>query len=470
MKKRLVHNLSANTLQLIINQGFGVLIFYVLSVSIDKNSFGQLNLALAVLLSAFNILSCGVDQVIIKKVAQGDDAGSLLSLYLFHVIITGLSFYSLLLLGKLFFPGDSNMYNLMLLIGVGKLLLFLATPLKQVTSGMEQFKILAYMLVVSNIVRGLALAIFALLHLVDLNTVTWIFITGDGLELLVCIVLFKRYIKLPVARARSTAGYKNLLMESLPQVGVVLITSALARFDWLFIGFMVSAVKLAEYSFAYKIFEISSLPLLAIAPLLIPRFTKLFKSSDHREADLKLLVRVEIIIAVFTGLMLTICWNPLIDTVTHGKYGAVNTTTIFILSLCLPLVYLNNFFWTVYFVQNRSKMILRSFLIALTVNIAGDLILIPLYQNEGAAIAFLIACVVQFGYYFSKNTIPGLINAVYNLTCCTACALAVGFTVKNYLSNTWLSAFSAIILYVILLLATRQVRLDDGRKLVAILS
>jgi hypothetical protein len=46
MKKRLVIDLSANTLQLVVNQLFGVLIFYVLSVNLDKNSFGQLNLAL----------------------------------------------------------------------------------------------------------------------------------------------------------------------------------------------------------------------------------------------------------------------------------------------------------------------------------------------------------------------------------------------------------------------------------------
>jgi O-antigen/teichoic acid export membrane protein len=124
-----------------------------------------------------------------------------------------------------------------------------------------------------------------------------------------------------------------LVKQSLPQVGVVLITSALARFDWLFIGFMVSAIKLAEYSFAYKVFEISTLPLLAIAPLLIPRFTQLFKDENYTGNNLKLLIRVEMIIATFTGLLLNMCWNPLIDQITGGKYGAVNSSTIFILSL-----------------------------------------------------------------------------------------------------------------------------------------
>jgi len=38
-KPKLLNNLSANTLQLIINQLAGLVIFYILSVSLDKNSF-----------------------------------------------------------------------------------------------------------------------------------------------------------------------------------------------------------------------------------------------------------------------------------------------------------------------------------------------------------------------------------------------------------------------------------------------
>ena len=143
MKNKLVHNLSANTLQLVINQLFGLFIFYILSVNLDKNSFGQVNLALAVLLSAFNILSFGIDQVVIKKVAHGDDTQTVLSLYVIHVILTGAFFYGMLLIGRMFFVQDRELYSLILLIGVGKLMIFFSTPLKQVTSGMERFNLLS---------------------------------------------------------------------------------------------------------------------------------------------------------------------------------------------------------------------------------------------------------------------------------------------------------------------------------------
>lgn len=207
MKKRLIQNLSANTLQLVINQLFGVLMFYVLSVNLSKDSFGLINLALTVVFTAFNILSFGIDQTVVKKVAYGDDARGVLSIYIFHVIFTGILFYGILLLGKLFFTGDALLYRLILFMGAGKLMIFFSTPLKQVSGGMERFKLQAYMLVVSNIVRGSALVVLAVTHLLSINHILWIFIAGDTSEFLFSVYLFKRYIDISIAPRWNKAEY-----------------------------------------------------------------------------------------------------------------------------------------------------------------------------------------------------------------------------------------------------------------------
>jgi O-antigen/teichoic acid export membrane protein len=270
---------------------------------------------------------------------------------------------------------------------------------------------------------------------------------------------------MPMKLKWSRINYFQLLREALPQTGVVLITSALARFDWIFIGFMVSAVKLAEYSFAYKIFEISTLPLLAIAPLLIPRFTKMFQQKDIPGDQLNFLVRIEMIIAAFIALLLNICWSPVIDDMTAGKYGIINVKTIFILSLCMPLLYLNNFLWTIYFAQGRLKMILVSFIITLVVNVTGDILLIPFFKNEGAAFAFLAACLTQTIYFIKKNDIKQLENIWHPLVFCTLCALISGFTSKILLPGNWLMLPLAIVFYAILLFITKQMRLSGSKDL-----
>jgi O-antigen/teichoic acid export membrane protein len=461
MKGRLLQNLSVNAVQLVANQVLGLGIFYILSTGLDKHSFGEINLALAILLAAFNILSCGIDQLVVKKIAAGDDIRSTLSLYIWHVIFTGLVFYGIVLGAYLFAPASDLLYWLLALIGAGKLLIFFSTPFKQAANGMERFKMLAYMLVISNLVRCTGLILLSVFGGLTLHNIVVLFIAGDAAELLFCILIFVFSAKIAPAIQWDRVKYFRLLREALPQTGVVLLTSALARFDWIFIGLLVSAEKLAEYSFAYKLFEISSLPLLAIAPLLIPRFTKLFGQNAVPVQQLKFLVRVEMIIAAFTVLILNICWSPVIDGITAGKYGLVNVKTIFILSLCLPFIYLNNYFWTIYFAQGHLKMILRSFVITFTVNVAGDILLIPFFKNEGAAFAFLAASVVQFLYYIKQNKLVQLNTAWQPLVISTMCAIACGVIAKLLFQNGWLTLVASVVLYGVSLIATRQIRRDD---------
>jgi O-antigen/teichoic acid export membrane protein len=314
------------------------------------------------------------------------------------------------------------------------------------------------MLVISNLVRGGGLILLVLLHILSLKTIIILFIAGDLLELLFCIYLFKRITRLPVNISLNKTGYISLLREALPQMGVVLITSAMSRFDWIFIGFTVSAIKLAEYSFAYKVFEMSTLPLLAIAPLLLPWFTKLFKQEAIDTGMLKILLKTEMMIAALTIVLINTLWSPVIDGVTAGKYGAVNTKTIFILSLCIPFLYLNNFLWTIHFAKGRMKMLLKGFIITLLVNVVLDVVLIPIYSNEGAAAAFLVASVVQSVYYMIKYPMAGFNRLWFNLLACIFCAVLSCTLAKTYFLNPYIAAGLAVLLYFLLLFITAQIR------------
>ncbi len=465
MKNRLIQNLSVNAVQLVINQLLGFGIFYVLSTGLDKASFGQINLALAVLLAVFNILSFGIDQLVVKKIAAGDDVPSVFSLYIFHVLFAGLLFYALLFLGYVLFLPLNRVYSLLLLIGIGKLMIFFANPFKQAANGMERFRLLAYMSVISNFVRCVGLIVLAVLHQLTIKNAVIVFISGDVAELLGCILLFRYLTRISLLLSWSKRAYFKLLREALPQTGVVLITSALARFDWIFIGFMVSAIKLAEYSFAYKIFEVSTLPLLAVAPLLIPRFTKMFKGDEIPVGELKTLARVEMIVAALIALTLNLCWTPVIDFITAGKYGLVNVKTIFILSLCMPLLYINNFLWTIFFARGQLKLILASFILTFTVNVVGNIILIPFFKNEGAAIAFFAANLAQTVFYLKKNDVRSL-DAVWRpLVICSFCALAAGLAAKMFFPTVWLQLSIALIAYAGLLFVTGQLR-KAGRPVI----
>lgn len=463
MKIKLLQNLSANTLQLVINQFFAAITFYILSLGLDKAAFGRINLALAILLSVFSILSFGIDQLTVKKVAQGDDVPHVINLYIGHVLLSGFIFYGLLLLGYILFHASPN-YNLVLWMGFGKLMMFFAMPFKQVTNGLEKFSLLAKMAVISNTLRALGLLALMLCHALNLTTAVITFVAGDTIEFIFNAVLFYRHTRYPLRIRFDGFAYRALVKEAMPQLGVVLITAALGRFDWIFIGFITSDVKLAEYSFAYKVFEVSTLPLMAIGPLLVPLFTRHFNNKADN-GPLKLLIRGELVIAGLTALLLNMGWEPVVNWLTHGKYGTVNIPTVFALSLCMPLLYLNNFLWTIQFAKGNLKLILNAFIITLTINVGANLVLIPLYGNVGAAVAFVSSTLAQTIFYLFKNPVAELKYIYINTLLCTLCALAAGFAARMFSVDIPLRIAASVFIYAALLFISGQIKIGDQNQL-----
>ena len=470
MKGKLLRSLSANTFHLAINQLFGFLVVNILSVYLSKTEFGQLNLALAFLLAVFVILSFGIDQLVVKKMAAGLDVQQTLSGYIFHTLFSGIAFYALAISCYFLLPSLHPVFIIFLLLSIGKFMIFLSSPFKQAANGMENFKLLAYMSVISNVVRGCMLLLVLWLDLITLTNVILIFIFSDVLELLAGIYLFIAATRIHLKVKWERTAYFQLLKESLPQAGVVVMTAVLARFDWIIIGLLISAESLAEYSFAYKVFELSTFPLLILAPLLLPRFTSWLKQGKYPEETLSLLIRIEMVIAIFSALILVMAWVPVIDWLTIGKYGYVNAHTILILSLCIPVIYMNNFLWSMYFAEGRLKLIFQVFLTTFLINIILNLVLVPLYKNEGAALAFLIAGMAQAIIFLFKNNVkvPGKGVTVFFI--CSGCAILGGLSAKFFIKNDLMTIFIAALVYIILLVLTRQIRPDDYGKISKILA
>ena len=474
MKRKLIRDISINTLQVIINQLSGLVIFYVLSAFFSKNDFGEINWSLAILLTAFSILSLGIDQVTVKKIAAGEDARSVLSLYMTHVALAGGLFYSFLLVAWFIFPSLQHHY-LLLFFGIGKLMIFFSTPFKQLANGLEKFKALFYMAVCSNIIRSTCLIIFSFFSTPVLTTVIVIFISGDVAELLVSFFITNKILKNPLSVRPDKINYLSLLRESLPQAGVAIFTSAIARFDWIILGILASNIIVAEYSFAFKVFEITTLPLLIIAPLLIPLFTRLYlntvKPSKEKINYLFILLRVEMIGSSLIALLLNILWIPVIDFITNGKYGHVNTYTILILSACMPLIYVNNFFWTINFAKGELKKIFYIFFITFLINVICDITLIPFFKAEGAAIGYFAAIFIQFILFRMKTDLHDEKNYGYSIIICPMAAFISGIIATQCFNSIFFILIMSVLFFFLIIFFCRQLRFSDWltiRRLLAL--
>lgn len=469
MARRFIKDISASTVQVLLNQALGVLIFLIMSRFLSKTSFGELNWSLAILTFVTSILSLRLEQVVVRRVAAGEDDARLLTVFAGHIFFTGILFFAVLLAGSFVFPDFFSQHDLLLLLAVSHLLSFFSSPFKQLANGKEDFRILAIMSSVANVTRTGGLLGIILFDSLTVQHVIGLYIISSMLELLTCLLLARYRLKTSISMRYGVADYLLLIRESLPQAGVVFLNASIARIDWILLGLLTTTpVITAEYSFAYKVYELSPLPLLVVAPVLLSRFSRFLSTHSPEQLlqhtpELGILIRFEMIAATVIPLCLNLVWSPLIDGITGGKYGSVNEMTFFLLSWCIPFLYMNNLVWSFHFAQNQLGFIFRVTLAVFIVMLTGDLLLIPRYFATGAAVAYLAATIAEYAIYMWFSPLSKLRDTWWSPLCSCAAAAAGGFLAFFLTENPWLRLVVALPVFCLLLLATKQLRTSDIR-------
>jgi O-antigen/teichoic acid export membrane protein len=325
--------------------------------------------------------------------------------HFFHTVLVGFVLSAGILFVHGFVPAFSASHPLFYIIFINLAIANIANSFKLCMNGLEAYRRLALLTIISNLVRFvLVLAIYMNGHF-DLLHVILVYIATSIVEFFVGYFLLSQVLKAKVRILLNRMEYRYFVLESLPQLGVVLFDSALARIDWILLGIFSTSIATAEYSFAYKIFELSKLPLLILAPVLLTRFSKMFAKGEVLEEnniyDIRLFFKIEMVIVIVLPLLLVTCWSPLMDYFTDQKYGKVNELNFMILAICVPLHGIINFLWTLGFVQGQLRSILLITVVVSVLNIIANLIFIPRFSSEGAAASFFVCTLIQLALYIT---------------------------------------------------------------------
>lgn len=395
VRLKFITDLSFSAVQTLTAQGTGIVMFLLLSRCADKTVIGSMNWALALCMMVFAIAGSGIDQVAVKKIASGEDASRITHLFFMHLLVTGVA--AVFFFCFVCFFSTASQATPLLIFCASQLLLYLSLPFKQAANGFERFGTLAIMSAVANFIRVAGIIALVLAGNTQLMSIAWLYLVSAGAEWIVSAILFRKRIGVPLVFRWDMPGYRSLFRQSLPQIGVVICTAIMARFDWVLLGICGNTTSVAEYSFAYKFYELSSLPLLIAGPLLLPRIAKLYANLEVQKAgfDLARLAGTELVVSVFIFLVINTCWSPLIDAVTDDKYGKSTQYVTLVLSLGTPLLYISNLFWNIRFAQGRLRSIFSVFLVSCMVNVALDILLIPRSGAMGAAVACFASVAVQ---------------------------------------------------------------------------
>lgn len=445
----------SSAMQAIAVQIIGNVFFYIISVYLSKTDFGTLSWMNAVCLVITAFLGLGLEQVVVRRVATSRLSDWAAFAFLLHSVVGfAAAFLLLLLLRNL-----NGIFNVLPWFFLAQGLIYIGVPLKSFFNAKEQFTPYGIIALVSN--TGKIAAVYFLLYRdkLNLHTVIAVLIAAAAFEwlcLAVCLV-----IKTRVSFSFRFKAYVKLVKEALPQYGAVIFDVALSRMDWILLGIISTNVVLADYSFAYRAFELARLPMLIVAPVILPRLARLMAvNSKDTAADEQLIAsfaRVELFFAMLIPLILNILWVPLVSLITKGKYGDSNATQFLVLSMCIPLQFFINLLWSISFGAKKYKQVSAITVSSAAVNIVLNLLLIPYMGGMGAAIAFLITTLLQAGLYYrllnkSIMAIPAGPGILFIVTAITVYG-AVTFIHVHYLVRL-LIAVSA---YIAILLLLKQI-------------
>ncbi|HMK04834.1 MAG TPA: oligosaccharide flippase family protein [Ferruginibacter sp.] len=466
MRKNFIKDISSGTVQVVLNQGLGLLVFILISRYLEKAQYGEFNWTLAILTLATTILGLRLEQIVVRKVAAGDDPAKILTLFAGHSLAFGILFYLVLFFTSLLIPSFFKQHDLLLILAISQLLGFFSSPFKQLANGKEQFAWLAVMSSVSNLVKAVWILLTIFFSFLTIQSILIIYIVASLAELLFCLFVVRYKLAVSINSKYALKDYFNLLRESAPQIGSVFLNAFIARIDWILLGIFSGTIITAEYSFAYKLFELCPVPLLVLGPVLLSRFSKYLSGNPessllNQRHEISFFIRFEMIVATLIPLVLNIIWSPLIDGLTNNKYGEVNKITFFLLSLCIPFQYLINLFWTVEFAQNRLKRVFRITAVTGIIIVAGDLLMIPLWNARGAAIVYLLATVTEYLLYFRISVVAGIKESWQSLIVCVFAALAGGFAVSFVAGHILIQLLLSLTIYFAFLIITKQIKQQD---------
>jgi O-antigen/teichoic acid export membrane protein len=459
-KSKLIKDLSANTLQTLIVQIFSLLIFYLSSIYLNKEEFGEYSWLLAIATTIFTLLSFGMENIIVKKLVQETNHVIIVSIYFFHTLISSLLVFSLVLLLSSLQINSSYSHPLLLLIFAIAAINNVSSAFKICLIGLEKFSNLAILAAIANIIKLTLVLLLIYYHNFNLKNFTIVISVSSLIELVFSYFILSNKIGELIQPKMMQLEYFKIIRETTPQFGVIICDAALARLDWILLGTIATVSLTADYSFAYRIYESAKLPIIIVTPILLTRFTKLFidpQSIDNRNTtEITDFFKLELFIVMQIPIVLCCCWTPLMDALTNNKYGAINETTFYLLAICIPIQALSNYLWSIGFAQGQFRFI---FLIALggaIINLSLNLILIPILFGVGAAISFLSTSLFQLFLYSKlikqdKFSLP--------ITSCLIAfinAFGVIIVCKYLIDNVWTKFFASCILSLTLALVTKQ--------------
>jgi O-antigen/teichoic acid export membrane protein len=219
--------------------------------------------------------------------------------------------------------------------------------------------------------------------------------TGSLLGLAVGFLLLARTIGMPALRV-DRAGWRKLASDSIPFAAQDVFTVLLFKIDAVILSLIATQAAVGAYGAAYRLFESTLFVGYALTGAFAAMYTYL---GSDTIPTLRAVFQRSIKLAVIALVPISVAFMTLAAPIVRAVYGpgfAATVTPLRILGPTVTLIGVVNLATSLMVSRQHPRRMISLTALMTALNIAVNLVLIPLYQGTGAAIAMIVTYAVYF--------------------------------------------------------------------------
>ena len=260
----------------------------------------------------------------------------------------------------------------------------------------------------------------------------------------------------PVTFTNRLAGgtfKRELLLFSLPLLGITILTMTVLSMDTLLLGYFKMPEIVGLYNGAYPLAYFISVPIYALFLIYTPVATGLYSQNLMAELKRSYIISTKWIVSLTLPIFLVLCLFP--EAVLNLFFGPAYVAAAPALRILSLGFIINNLFGpnqSILLAMGESRFIMWASLAAAMINILLDIVLIPPLDIVGAAIAsassvVITKLIISIKAYLLCQAQPLSKNLLKPIAVSIVLALLLKFATPGLVSITWWMLVLLFIMY-----------------------
>jgi O-antigen/teichoic acid export membrane protein len=376
----------------IIAQGIGFLAIIIISRDLGPKQYGVFSLLLAIFTVAVQISDFGVSTSYVKYVSEN----ILKAKEIFVTVILSKVILSLLVITTLYFSAglisdfffESREYKRLIeIIAIAILFHAFFAVIMSHFQAVQNFKIFAYLNIAHNFLKLLSVVIVAFAFSQEKHLEYFIITYAFVVVPFILVISLKNY-KL----FRYIKQFDFNYFIQIYKLGFWVFLSSLAvmvimRLDMMMLQKMSTSLEVGYYSIAMNLAMIFPLITASLVTTLLPKMNEFLKNHTVKDYVLRVLSKTKYVVAILIVMELL---SPFVIKLLFGEQYAESISVFQILLVAFTFGVIINPISLVMYSINKVYLLTIMNWVQLPLNYFGNLLLIPIWQADGAAVSTII--------------------------------------------------------------------------------